>query len=254
VPVATRLGHTDYEAALSLVAEAADTSGVQPFELPTIERLLRVIPGTLAGYFEYADGGAVFGRPNTFFVDHPSGCEPLDWGSDTVRETVETWPLQDSRVLVASAGPVLMLSDFLTGSRLRLNPWFAEVMRPNGIEHELKVWLPAPMGVYRGFFLIRTTGERGFRERDRAVLSLVRPHLARIRARWERRHRPSVLTKREAEVLELVAQGLTNAEIAARLVVSRDTVRTHLENVFAKLDVHTRTAAVARVRGAAASD
>jgi DNA-binding CsgD family transcriptional regulator len=147
-----------------------------------------------------------------------------------------------------------MLSDFLTGLRLRRNPWVAEVMRPNCIEHELKVWLPAPLGIYRGFFLIRTTGEQGFGERDRAILSLVRPHLARIRARWERRHRPSVLTKREAEVLEVVAQGLTNGEIAVRLVVSRDTVRTHLENVFAKLGVHTRTAAVARVRGGAASD
>jgi LuxR family maltose regulon positive regulatory protein len=50
-------------------------------------------------------------------------------------------------------------------------------------------------------------------------------------------------------VVELVAQGLTNKEIASRLFVSPTTVRTHLENVFAKLDVHTRTAAVARARG-----
>jgi DNA-binding CsgD family transcriptional regulator len=42
-----------------------------------------------------------------------------------------------------------------------------------------------------------------------------------------------------------VAEGLTNAEVAARLVISRTTVRTHLENVFDKLGVHTRTAAVA---------
>jgi ATP/maltotriose-dependent transcriptional regulator MalT len=54
-------------------------------------------------------------------------------------------------------------------------------------------------------------------------------------------------------VLELVALGLTNGQIAARLVVSRTTVRTHLENVFAKLGVHTRTAAVARLRDVAAS-
>ena len=49
-------------------------------------------------------------------------------------------------------------------------------------------------------------------------------------------------------MLGLVALGLTNGEIAARLVVSRTTVRTHLENIFGKLDVHTRTAAVARQR------
>jgi ATP/maltotriose-dependent transcriptional regulator MalT len=53
-------------------------------------------------------------------------------------------------------------------------------------------------------------------------------------------------------VLGLVALGLTNGEIASRLVVSRTTVRTHLENIFGKLDVHTRTAAVARQRELAA--
>jgi DNA-binding CsgD family transcriptional regulator len=250
VPIATRLGHSDYEAALSLVAEAADTSGAQPFELSAIERLLRTIPAERAGYFEYGGGGVVDGTPNTFFVDHPCTCEP-DWESDTVRATVSSWPLQDiPRVPNVSYGAPLKLSDFLTGARLRRNPWYCEVMKPNGIEHELKVWLPTPKGTCRGFFLVRTPGQRDFGERDRAVLSLVRPYFARIRARWERRHRPSVLTKREAEVLELVAQGLTNAEVAARLVVSRDTVRTHLENIFSKLGVHTRTAAVAHVRGA----
>ena len=57
-----------------------------------------------------------------------------------------------------------------------------------------------------------------------------------------------VLTQREHQVVSLVAEGLTNAEIAQTLWISPGTVRRHLENVFAKLGVHTRTAAVARVR------
>jgi DNA-binding CsgD family transcriptional regulator len=56
------------------------------------------------------------------------------------------------------------------------------------------------------------------------------------------------LTPRECEVVVLVAEGKTNAEIARQLWISPGTVRRHLENVFAKLDVHTRTAAVARLR------
>jgi DNA-binding CsgD family transcriptional regulator len=60
----------------------------------------------------------------------------------------------------------------------------------------------------------------------------------------ERRLAPR-LTRREQEILDLVAEGRTNAEIAEILWVAPGTVRRHLENVFAKLGVHTRTAAAA---------
>ena len=56
--------------------------------------------------------------------------------------------------------------------------------------------------------------------------------------------RTARLTRREREVLALVAEGMTNAEIGARLWISAGTVRRHLENAYAKLEVHTRTAAV----------
>ena len=58
-----------------------------------------------------------------------------------------------------------------------------------------------------------------------------------------------VLTAREREVLAWVARGKTNAEIAQLLWLAPSTVRTHLENVYAKLDVNTRTAAVAHFLG-----
>lgn len=57
----------------------------------------------------------------------------------------------------------------------------------------------------------------------------------------------TALTPRQREVVLLVAEGLTNAEIARRLWISPGTVRRHLENAFARLEVHTRTAAVARL-------
>jgi DNA-binding CsgD family transcriptional regulator len=57
------------------------------------------------------------------------------------------------------------------------------------------------------------------------------------------------LTAREREVLAWVARGKTNAEIARLLWLAPSTVRKHLENVYAKLGVNTRTAAVARFLG-----
>jgi DNA-binding NarL/FixJ family response regulator len=58
------------------------------------------------------------------------------------------------------------------------------------------------------------------------------------------------LTDREREILDLVARGLTNSEIARRLVLSPKTVRNHVSNVFAKLAVATRAEAVAQARDA----
>ncbi len=71
----------------------------------------------------------------------------------------------------------------------------------------------------------------------------------RVNAESRRRvDRSWSLTGREAEVLGWVARGKTNAEIAAALFISPLTVRTHLEHIFEKLGVRTRTAAAAYAR------
>ena len=56
---------------------------------------------------------------------------------------------------------------------------------------------------------------------------------------------PSGLTAREAEVLELVARGLSNRAVAEQLVLSEKTVARHLANLYLKLGVNSRTAAAA---------
>jgi len=59
----------------------------------------------------------------------------------------------------------------------------------------------------------------------------------------------NALTEREREVLDLLAQGMTNKEIAEKLVITTNTVKRHLKAIFEKLDVHTRSAATAKVAG-----
>jgi len=56
------------------------------------------------------------------------------------------------------------------------------------------------------------------------------------------------LSERELEVLQLIAVGLTNREIASRLFLSLNTVKAHTRNIYGKLGAHSRTQAVARAR------
>ncbi len=56
------------------------------------------------------------------------------------------------------------------------------------------------------------------------------------------------ISKREYDVLELIAKGHTNQEVADKLFVSPNTVKTHLANLFAKLDVNRRTQAIQRAK------
>ena len=138
----------------------------------------------------------------------------------------------------------LILSDFLSAYQRRRNPYYTEVLRPYQIEHQLKLFLPAPRGTSRGFTFDRGPG-RDFGKRDRDLLTLLRPHLTRLRQRWHESFRSDCLTARENTIIRLVATGLTNRQIAAHLIISPGTVRTHLDHIYRKLDVHTRSAAVA---------
>jgi LuxR family maltose regulon positive regulatory protein len=56
------------------------------------------------------------------------------------------------------------------------------------------------------------------------------------------------LTDREIEVLQLIAEGLSNREVAQKLFLSLSTVKVHTSNIYGKLGVHSRTQAVAQAR------
>lgn len=244
MPGLERLAHRDLDGILGFAIEAAAADGGEPFELAVIDRLACLVPSDQAGYYDYRARRNHSHRGHyqdgMFFLVKQPGIEP-PWGDELDRAWWR-WPLNDFRN--SQRVHALRFSDgFATTAEKRRNPWYLTAMRPNGIEHEIDLWLPAPDGVVRAFFFVRERGRRDFSERDRTVLTLLRSHLIGIRERWQRQHRPASLTPREGELLGLLRMGLTNKEIAERLVISPTTVRTHLSNLFEKLGVHTRTAA-----------
>ena len=147
---------------------------------------------------------------------------------------------------------VLKIADFYSARQWHSTGMYSDIYRPQGFEHELQLCLPWPGGQAAGpgrtvrLYFFRGPGP-DFSERDRALLTLLRPHLHQAHLDAERRrHAVPQLTPRHWDLLRLLAAGHTNIQIARRLGVSEGTVRTHLENIYGRLQVSSRTAAVTR--------
>lgn len=138
-------------------------------------------------------------------------------------------------------------SDLETSAERARSGMAADYSLPADARHEIVVCLEAG-GPQRTVRLLFTRGPGpDFSDRDVAVLTLLRPHLQGAFLAAERRRRGiSPLTPRQQEVLRYVAAGYGNGQIARRMKLSEATVRKHLENIFGRLDVGTRAAAVAR--------
>ena len=149
------------------------------------------------------------------------------------------------------------IEDLLPDGVFRRTPLFNEYYRKIGIGHAMAV----PIHVDRRFLVSFVLNRSGtpFSERDRELAEVVRPHLANLYrlavARERTRDLPAdapfdraaaPLTPREREVLDWVGAGKTNRDIAAILGASPRTVEKHLERIYEKLGVETRTAAVMR--------
>lgn len=143
---------------------------------------------------------------------------------------------------------VIKYSDFYSPRQWHNSGIYHDYFRVAGVEHALVLFLPVPGWSPRDATLrlafFRASGP-DFSERDRGVLALLRPHLheAYLDAERRRRRTPQ-LTPRQWDLLRLIAMGHTNAQIARRLNVSEGTVRKHLENIYAKLQVTSPTAAL----------
>jgi DNA-binding CsgD family transcriptional regulator len=239
-----RLDRRDYEAVLSFLEEAHAVEEPAPFTPHLLDRLASLAHCELATFYEFALGTNLI----TGYV--PCSKEEPVWpGVDdgwwTCTRTVEL-----QRWRARSTGPIVLADVF--PRRLRVEPDFNPNYKECGVADEISVSLDrdspwtAQLGVYR---------IRDFGERERLILQLLQPHLAALYSAATLRRRlgaasdaARLLTRRERDVMAHVSNGLTNAEIARVLVIEPSTVRKHLEHVFEKLGVGSRTAALAKLR------
>jgi DNA-binding CsgD family transcriptional regulator len=236
-----RLSDADVRGMLDVLGEAATIDEPSPFPEDVLESLRRLIPCDVVAYHE---------RP------YPKAGRAIVWsGEPRGRFTPEMTAAHGRLEHQDPLGPApcaRKFSDFLSRAEYHGLELYQEVARPLGVEDMFRLWLdPADRDARIEF----DRSDRGFRERDRLVLDLLRPHLARLHRSALRRRQvlaaeTEALTPREREVIELVADGRQNAEVAQILWISPGTVRKHLENAYEKLGVHTRAAAAAAVRRA----
>jgi DNA-binding NarL/FixJ family response regulator len=105
----------------------------------------------------------------------------------------------------------------------------------------------------KGGYPLRKAGKRGILEPSPGARKGRAPAVNKFgrRGAWSTTRPPSVplsmarpLSARELEILALLAEGLSNKEIAARLLIAFTTVRTHLTHIYKKLNIHRRTEAI----------
>ena len=195
------------------------------------------------------DNVQVYGQDS--FRQEEFACQDLPGNNESELDGDAYWPnywdspcaYQDRTGDLQS---VVMISDFCTLRQWHATGMYNEYLGLIDVEHLIKVCFPAGPGRSLRIMFARGRGP-DFDERDRAILTVLRPHLHTAYLTAERqRLGMSPLTPRQLEVMQYVAAGFTNAQIARRMRVSEGTVRKHLENVFARLSVTSRTAAIGR--------
>jgi DNA-binding CsgD family transcriptional regulator len=209
--------------------------------LPVLDALCRLIPADLLSFFGLDSGG----QTDLFMQDFPAE-EPGD--DDAAAFWAHYWDCAPCCYPDRSGDvrSITKISDFYSARQWHATGMYRDYIQPAGFDHELMLCLPAGPGRTVRLIFFRGPGP-DFAERDRALLTLLRPHVHQAYLEAERRRGGlPQLTRRHWELLRLVAAGHTNVQISHRLGVSEGTVRKHLENIYTRLQVSSRTAAVTR--------
>jgi DNA-binding CsgD family transcriptional regulator len=248
-----RLGPSDYQSVLNFVREIHGIERMDDFPHRAMAGICHLIESDMATYNEIDTR-----RRRAFILQEPAGAIG-DAQVQTFERLAHQHPLITHYARTRESRP-RKISDFLSLTEFGRLDLYQEFFRDVAVKYQMAVTIPSSDALVIGIALNRA--RRDFSERDRSVLDLVRPHLVQayrniaersaLRARTEAAERAlwaesatvlASLTKREHEILVLVADGKTNPQIAGRLSVSPRTVQKHLEHVYDKLGVRTRTAA-----------
>ena len=246
-----------YEALLDFLLEAVSVEGTAPFPPHVLAGLRRVALCDAVAYREWSPREQL---ESSLAADEPEAIrrvwraylqvrhdDPLQGGA------WDGGPLPDRE----RVGRVLAISDFISDREFRRGGLYAEICKPLGVRAVMKVFLPT--GGATGASFVFETARSRFTETDRLAVQRLLPHLVQLRRNAHARgaHLALIdstaaartrllrLTPRERVVLARAATGETNAMIAQALFVSPGTVRKHLEHIYDKLDVRTRTEAAA---------
>jgi DNA-binding CsgD family transcriptional regulator len=140
------------------------------------------------------------------------------------------------------------ISDLVPADVFQETPVYNDYYRAIGIHHAMAMPIYVDQRLLVSFVFNRSGS--GFGDRELELAEALRPHLANLYRLGGNIPRMPVasLTVRERQVLEWVAAGKTNRDIAAILGAKPRTIEKHLERIYQKLGVETRTAAAARAR------
>ena len=236
------LGTVDLRTLLTLIADAKDDDPGPGLPWALLDGLSELIPCTEVGFNHFdrrtrqfhliqaVDSGVGFAITPDVDDDHP-------WWTEFPRLSRTLWDGPTPAVARWSERGAIEI--------VRRTTLYEEMWDPTSDCMILN--LPGTPGDERRLVFWRTDGSV-FSARDEALLTLLRPHLIEIDqdARRRRAGTPQ-LTPREWQILELVANGLSNAEVADALVTSVSTVRKHLEHIYERTATRNRSAAVAKM-------
>jgi DNA-binding CsgD family transcriptional regulator len=245
------------EALVDFLLEAAADEGTTPFPADVLAGLRRVVRCETVCYREWSAQELL---AFSLAADEPEQILPVWHVYPQVRQddplpggSLRGSPLPHQEWF----GQTLAISDFVSDREFRRRGLYAEVCQPLGVRAVMKVFLPT--GAATGASLVFETTRTSFAESDRLTLERLVPHLGQLRRNaLARRTYPALiestaaarmrllrLSPRERVVLARAAAGETNTVIAAALFISPGTVRKHLEHIYDKLEVRTRTEAAA---------